>query len=398
MPREIARKPRFIYPTIATSLSIAQISALAELLLWRILPQADDQGRLIGHPKQLKALACPMREEITEKNIPELLKELEGAELIIQYTASSESLIQIKSWWDYQSGMRRIYPSRHSAPEGWEDRTRGVETIEETGPRTSGHSIRDLLLDALKREEVKLGNATLVEVNKEVRVGNSYIDLLAKDSVGKFYILEIKRTRLTNSHIEQITNYRDIIEAKTKAKPSLLLMGYGMVETLNFELAQTHSINVITYDDQLAFRQVLLGDVKVIGNLTRWRSSDVSGPKPEVNISGNQLIRKPEAVVVPPTTADEKEIIKRFIPLRGWQADEDDVHWLQGLRSEFPGFTLSEFKACVDYYSGRAPPKHKGVWKNRFRNWMIKKREFELKGGKGELPTTKELKEGWKQK
>ncbi|MBA7465346.1 hypothetical protein ES707_00508 [subsurface metagenome] len=96
--------------------------------------------------------------------------------------------------------------------------------------------------------------------------------------------------------------------------------------------------------------------------------------------------------------AEESDIIKRFSQLKGWQADEDDVHWLQGLRSEFPGFTLSELKACVDYYSGRAPPKHKGIWKNRFRNWMIKKREFELKAGRGELPTTKELKEGWKQK
>ncbi|GAI72820.1 unnamed protein product [marine sediment metagenome] len=71
--------------------------------------------------------------------------------------------------------------------------------------------------------------------------------------------------------------------------------------------------------------------------------------------------------------AGESDIIKRFGQLKGWQADEDDVHWLQGLRSEFPGFTLSELNACVDYYSGRAPPKHKGIWKNRFRNWMIKK-------------------------
>ncbi|GAI70761.1 unnamed protein product [marine sediment metagenome] len=87
---------------------------------------------------------------------------------------------------------------------------------------------------------------------------------------------------------------------------------------------------------------------------------------------------------IPPTTADEKEIIKRFTQLRGWQADDDDVLWLQGLRSEYPGFTLAEFKACVDYHSGKPVPKHKGIWKNRFRNWMIKKRDFEMKEGKGE--------------
>ncbi|GAI07422.1 unnamed protein product, partial [marine sediment metagenome] len=55
---------------------------------------------------------------------------------------------------------------------------------------------------------------------------------------------------------------------------------------------------------------------------------------------------------------EESAIIKCFGQLKGWQADEDDVLWLQGLRSEYPGFALAEFKACVDYYSGRASPKH----------------------------------------
>ena len=82
--------------------------------------------------------------------------------------------------------------------------------------------------------------------------------------------------------------------------------------------------------------------------------------------------------------AEEKEIIGCLDRLKGWQADEDDVLWLQGLRSEYPGFTLAEFKACVDYHSGKPVPKHKGIWKNRFRNWMIKKQEFEMKEGKGE--------------
>ena len=76
-------------------------------------------------------------------------------------------------------------------------------------------------------------------------------------------------------------------------------------------------------------------------------------------------------------SSEEKSIIKSLGQLKGWQADEDDVLWLQGLEIEIPGLTLADFKACIDYHSGRAPPKHKGIWKNRFRNWMIKKQEFE---------------------
>ena len=96
-------------------------------------------------------------------------------------------------------------------------------------------------------------------------------------------------------------------------------------------------------------------------------------------------------------SAEETEIITHLTKLKGWQADEDDVLWLQGLRSEFPGLTLSEVKACVDYYTGRALPKHKGIWKNRFRNWMIKKREFEKESKVGQqLPTIEELVRSWK--
>jgi len=109
--------------------------------------------------------------------------------------------------------------------------------------------------------------------------------------------------------------------------------------------------------------------------LTRVPASvSVSGTVPD---SGRDRVVKGKGEL-------EAEIIECLIKLKGWQADEDDVLWLQGLRSECPGFTLAECKACVDYYSGRAPPKHKGIWKNRFRNWMIKKQEYETKGGKGE--------------
>ena len=189
----------------------------AELLFWRILPQADDQGRLPSDPRQLKAIVCPMRKELTDENIPDLLTELEKAKLIIRYSNSSTTYIQITKWWDYQSAMRRIFPSHYPPPEGWEDRVRGIETAEETGPRIAEHGIRDLLLDALLKGEVQLGDVKVIEVNKEVRVGNSYIDLLAKDSEGNYYIIELKRTRLSNPHIEQIANYRDLIERKVKA-------------------------------------------------------------------------------------------------------------------------------------------------------------------------------------
>lgn len=66
--------------------------------------------------------------------------------------------------------------------------------------------------------------------------------------------------------------------------------------------------------------------------------------------------------------------------LKGWQFDEDDdARWLNGLKSDYPTFEEADLKACIDYHSGRVAPKQKGVWKNRFRNWMMKKVEFAKK-------------------
>lgn len=135
MPRPPAWKPRLIHPSGATSKSLAKISDLAELLFWKIIPQANDQGRLSGDIGWIKATICPRRKEITEGNLPGLLDEL-GEELIIIYTLSSEPVIQLTTWWEHQS-PQWAYPSSYPPPEGWTDHLRyrkGRKVITENWP------------------------------------------------------------------------------------------------------------------------------------------------------------------------------------------------------------------------------------------------------------------------
>lgn len=82
----------------------------------------------------------------------------------------------------------------------------------------------------------------------------------------------------------------------------------------------------------------------------------------------------------------EKDIAGVLSNLDGWEPDSTDPAWLRGFMGEYPELTLDDLKSCLDYYSGREPPPHKGIWKNRLRNWMVKKREFEeeLEVGKDE--------------
>lgn len=259
MPREIVKKPRFIYPQIATSLSIAEVSAMAELLFWRILPQADDQGRLPGDPRQLKAIACPMRKELTEDDIPSLLAELEKAKLIICYSNSSTNYIQIAKWWDYQGAMRRIFPSHYPAPEGWQDQIKGVSGSSGQPPTNA---------DDVRPEEEEEGEK---EPETETR------------------IMEPEREEEGTATPTTKTNQ----ESRT-------------VSTIHLGL--------------LSFLETLKG----------WRFE------------------------------------------RG-----DDLAWVKDFCNEWPDFNLALAKACRDYHSGKSPPKHKGHWKNRFREWMRHEKQFQ---------------------
>jgi hypothetical protein len=232
----------------------------AELLFWRLLPQADDQGRLPGDPRQLKAIACPMREEFSPTIIEQLLKELEKAKLIIHYSNSSTKYLQIAKWWDYQSAMRRIFPSQYPPPEGWQDMVKGV-----SGGQTP------TIADNVRPEE---------EVEEEPETG----------------------TRIMEPEEEEGKTATAATETATKSRPS-----------------ETHEC--------------------------------------------------PKRVT---ETAEEAKLLDFLETLEGWRKGRaDDLVWLRDFCQDWPDFNLRLAKGCRDYHSGKPRVKHKGVWKNRFRNWMV---------------------------
>ena len=139
MPRVPQWKPRLIYPNISTSRSLAKVSALAECVFWRILSQADDQGRFPGDLESIKDVACPARKDITEENLPALLEELD-VELIVRYSTGQPlhiPVVQIRTWWKWEFRQQWAYPSEYPPPPGWPDHLRyrsGGKVIEENWP------------------------------------------------------------------------------------------------------------------------------------------------------------------------------------------------------------------------------------------------------------------------
>lgn len=135
MPKQFGdRGPRAIYPDAATSRNLGAASIEAQLLFDRLICQADDQGRIEGDSVIVKALCVPLIAELTPERVEAALRALARGLLINRYQAPGyPHLIQLSTWWRWQAGMRRAYPSRWPAAEGWEDAVYGFGG---DGPKT----------------------------------------------------------------------------------------------------------------------------------------------------------------------------------------------------------------------------------------------------------------------
>jgi hypothetical protein len=133
-------RPRRVPPEFCSDELLEECSERAALLLYRLISQADDQGRQPGHPKSVRANAFPMRESITPAKVEAALAELSRAGFIIRYDVAGRRFIQIAGWFDMQGkwGQRRTYPSRYPAPPGWADDwvTAGFDADEVRAPGT----------------------------------------------------------------------------------------------------------------------------------------------------------------------------------------------------------------------------------------------------------------------
>ena len=125
---------RAVYPSAATSLSLARCSVEAQLLFTRLIAAADDQGRLQGDPLLVKAQCVPLIDRATTKSVDRWLAELDANGMVVRYEAEGQALIQIAKWWSYQSWLRHLRPSRWPAPEGFTDQTKGHGTADDRPP------------------------------------------------------------------------------------------------------------------------------------------------------------------------------------------------------------------------------------------------------------------------
>jgi DnaD/phage-associated family protein len=111
---------RMITSAIWTDAEYAALTMRQRLLWIGILTNADDQGRLVGHPGMVRSLVFPL-DDISLSDIDSDLTCFADLQWVSLYEAGGKRYIQILKWWEHQQ-MRWAAPSIYPAPSGWTDR------------------------------------------------------------------------------------------------------------------------------------------------------------------------------------------------------------------------------------------------------------------------------------
>lgn len=117
---------RMINNRFFESLDIADLSIRQRFLLMGMIAQADDQGRLPGDPRWIKAKVFPY-DDIEIDDIKADLQAISSCgDTIIQYEADNRLLAQLRNWWKYQN-LQWAAPSVYKPPDDWTDRIRQLQ-------------------------------------------------------------------------------------------------------------------------------------------------------------------------------------------------------------------------------------------------------------------------------
>lgn len=139
----MARK-RMIDPTFWTDEKLGTLTALTRLLFMGLISNADDEGRLPGHPALVKSQIFPYDVDITVQNVSDWLKNLAELDMIQVYSVKGQTYIQINNFLKYQS-INRPTPSNYPAP----------QTENEGSLNTHGVISEDSRLIEEKRKEIE---------------------------------------------------------------------------------------------------------------------------------------------------------------------------------------------------------------------------------------------------
>lgn len=126
---------RSIKPGFASDSKVARLSLQARLTFLLLLPEADDEGRMVGSTKRLVGLLYPNDDKIGAVQVERWIKELITEQMITRYTVDGTVYLAIVNFKKHQNPQHPTPSSFPPPPENFVNRSRNPQ-----GPLTKPSS------------------------------------------------------------------------------------------------------------------------------------------------------------------------------------------------------------------------------------------------------------------
>lgn len=213
-----------------------KLGDFAQVLYVLLIVSADDFGRLDGDPWTVQH-AIWSTSPRTLDEFCHALDMLERVGLIRRWNIPGGTVIQIERWDEHQTGLRKRTASKFPDPPD------GTECL-----NASERDIENHLVCELQCGHIQPNGEQVVSVQSQVRVGNKWIDVLAKTE-NSLYVFEVKRQRATMAAIQQVTAYCELITTAASV-PIPIVVAHGADPAV---MDYGGNVTVWTYDDDLTF-------------------------------------------------------------------------------------------------------------------------------------------------
>lgn len=237
---------RFISKTLGSSQKFealgraaGKLGEFAQTLYVLLVTNADDFGRLPGDAFTAKFRIFPTSRRSTE-DFEKALTVMCEVGLINRYFAKDSQISEIWNFDSHQQGLHKR--SRSYFPSAIQDNLNASE-----------EDVESVLADRLRSGSIKISDFTIVSVERQLRIGNSYLDIVATTSENLKIILEVKRFPVTIAAVEQVLKYAELIDHSLP-----MVVGHGLSANLPIP---RKDVAVMVYDDSLSF-SIASGNVK----------------------------------------------------------------------------------------------------------------------------------------
>lgn len=143
-------KRRMLHAKISTSLQVDNLSEPAQLLFTWMISHADDEGRLKGDAKSVKAVVIPMK-HWSIKKVENCLEAIKNEGLIYRWQENNEWFIEFVKWTDHQY----IQKDRFKASTLPKYNQESGHTLDTERIQTGNNSSPQAKVNKVKEKEIK---------------------------------------------------------------------------------------------------------------------------------------------------------------------------------------------------------------------------------------------------